>query len=323
MSVRAAPARTRDAAPAIALPAKAPFRSLASVLEAGFRKLSLHDGAHTDVKRDRDGNPLPDKPVDDEPVDDYLPDGEPVDDEPADGPLEVAIRNIQVENAEDYGTFIRQTINFSVYHRYAGGYVSPGFPLDGPDTPAVDPKNLVRSGRLVGTFWKKDIGIEPKFDTVVMEFSHMAPFKGIITTTGPRNAKVDLPRELPHKALRRAAQWIKGGTKLQDEDEAAFDLEEFLDMTEVAPMFHHLAEMVFNVYTALFDENQLKQQRNKLLPVGLRWPGSRWSIGDPMDEDDDGLGHPEEDESDGSDEDEGSAKEDDAPEIVPNKMPRM
>lgn len=315
MSVRAAPARTRDPAPAIALPAKAAFKSLASVLEAGFRNLSLHDGAHTDGKVDRDG---------------YLRDNQPVA-----GPLKVVVGDIRVEDAVNEGTVFTQTINFSVYGRDAVGNKSPGFPLDGPDVPFINYKNLIRSGRLVGTFYKRETGVDPKFDSVVMEFSHEKPFKGIITETGPRNAKVELPRVVPHKALRRAAQWIKGGTKLQDEDEAAFDSEEFLDMSEVAPMFHHLAEMVFNVYTALFDENRLKPEMKKLLLVGLRWPGARWSIGDPMDYDDDGYGQPKEDNSDdsgleddsdheddnddgdGSDESYSSEDEDAAPEIDP------
>lgn len=313
MSVRAAPARTRDAAPAIELPAKAPFRSLASVLEAGFRNLSLRDGAHTDVKRGHDGEPKVDRPVA--------------------GTLDVVIHNIRVEDPEEYGAYMKQTINFSVYRKGTGSDVFPGFPLDGPNT-LVDLNELIYSGRLVGKFYKT----KRKRDTVKMEFSRRVPFTEAITTMGPHNAVLRLPKNVPRKALRSVAQWKKGGTKLQDEDEAAFDLEEFLNMTAAAPVFHHLYEMVYDVYTALFDENQLAQQRKKLLVKGLRWPGARWSIGDPMDYDDDGRERPEEDESDDSDEGDGSDSEDmsdgsdesDGSDIedgaavidVPNKIPR-
>ena len=140
MSVRAAPARRtqqRDAAPAIALPTKAPFRSLASVLEAGFRNLSLHDGAHTDTtKRDRDG---------------YLLDNQPVA-----GPLRVVVGDIRVEDAVNEGTVFTQTINFSVYGEDTNGKETPGFPLDGPEVRFINYKNLIRSGRLIGTFYNPE-----------------------------------------------------------------------------------------------------------------------------------------------------------------------
>ena len=248
MSVRAA-APIRQGAPDGA-PKMATFKSLASVLEAGFRNLSLQNGAHTEgEKRDREEEGLV--------------------------PL---ISNIEVGDMKDGGLYVTQSIHFSVHRSGTGPGVFPGFPVDGPHT-AIDVDGfgstvLIRSGKLTGFFYK---GIGN--DRIVVDFSTGMKFTDRITTIGNGNLARAIPQEVSKKALRAVAVWITSNGREAEygEEEVASDEDQFFSLTDTALVDRHFMDIVYGVYRTLLNDKDHKGRKNRMMLQGLEWPGLRWS----------------------------------------------
>lgn len=248
MSVRAA-APVRQGAP-VGAPKTATFKSLASVLEAGFRNLSLQNGAQTDSKRGRNGRALTATPTSEGLV-----------------PL---IDDIEVGDVTRTGMVLTQSIHFTVYRKGTDDAVFPGFPVDGPHTEirfdGPNPTPMIQSGKITGFFYPGAID-----DTIVADF---------LTTTGNGNRRITVSK----RALRAVAVWIKSNGQEQDygNQKVASDEDEFFDLTGKLDADRHFMDMVHGVYRSLLDDRDLRGEKNKMMLRGLEWPGTRWS---PQDDD--------------------------------------
>lgn len=292
MSVRAAaaPIRQGAAAPdgaADGAPKKATFRSLASVLAAGFHNLSLRNGAHTESKRTQD---------------DSWPTSTPEDDG-----MVPRVSNIKVGDVKFEGLFLMQSITFNVLRSGSDGIPFRGYPVDGPHTPIdLDTTVLIRSGKLTGFFYP-----QTGDSHIVVDFSETTPFSTRISTTGGSGDRArDVPSEVSKKAMRAVAVWIRSDGQEQKfgEELVAWDEQEFFVMTGTDLADRHFMDMVYGVYRALLEDNDLKVEKSKLMQdARLNWPGLRWrpSVGvattNEANEADEADGTDSEDEADESD----------------------